>query len=77
MATANFSTLRTIHEGQSFEIVAVRLQRTTGSEPTGILAFFITLPRGLRRANFTKPRQESRKAGTPSMDDLLLSIFFR
>jgi hypothetical protein len=59
------------------EIEPRRVQRTTGSEPTGILAFFVTLPRGQRRANFTMPRQESRKAGTPSMDDLLPSIFFR
>jgi hypothetical protein len=69
---ANFSTQRTIHESQSFEIVPakshmqshtneiapLRVQHTTGREPTGILAFFATLPHGQRRANFTMPRQE-------------------
>jgi hypothetical protein len=53
LATANFSTKRTIHESQSFEIVPVPAQRTTGKEGTGILAFFATLPRGQRRAKFT------------------------
>ncbi len=60
-ATANFSTQRTIHESQSFEIVPVRAKRTTGREATGILAFFATLPRDQRRAKFTMPRQNSRK----------------
>ena len=73
-ATASFSTLRTIHEDQTFTIVPIPVQRTTGSEPTGILAFFATLPRGQRRAKFTMPRPE--RTGTPSMDDLP-SIFFR
>ena len=45
-ATANISTLRTIHENQSFEIVSVRMLRTTGKESTGILALFATLPGG-------------------------------
>jgi hypothetical protein len=56
---ANISTLRTIHENQSFEIVSVHVQRTTGKESTGTLALFATLPGGQRRAKFTMPRQNS------------------
>src|ERR1035441_5756590 len=75
MATADFSTLRTIHEGQSLEIAPVRVNRTTGKEPTGILAFFATLPRGQRRAKFTMPRQESRK-GRYAFDGRSSSVDF-
>jgi hypothetical protein len=39
------------------EISPIQVERTTEDRPTGILAFFITLPGGHRRANFTKPRQ--------------------
>src|ERR1035441_7986617 len=75
MATADFSTLRTIHEGQSLEIAPVRVNRTTGKEPTGILAFFATLPRGQRRAKFTMPRQENRK-GRYAFDGRSSSVDF-
>ena len=54
-ATANFSTQRTIHESQSFEIVLIGAKRTTAGEASGILAFFATLPGGQRRAKFTMP----------------------
>lgn len=74
---ANFSAQRTIHESQSFEIALICAERATGSKPTGILAFFVTLPRGQRRAKFTMPRQESRMGRHVSMDDLLSLIFFR
>ncbi len=49
--------------------------RTTGSEATGILAFFATLPRGQRRAKFTMPRQESRK-GRYAFDGRSSSVDF-
>ena len=57
------------------EIATVPVQRTTGSEPTGILAFFATLPRGQRRAKFTMPRQESRK-GRYAFDGRSSSVDF-
>ena len=53
----------------------VRVQRTTGREPTGILAFFDTLPRGPRHAKFTMPRQESRK-GRYAFDGRSSSVDF-
>jgi hypothetical protein len=71
MALANFATLRTIHENQSSEITRMIANRTTGSEPTGILAFFVTLIRGQRRAKFTMPQPMRRSgSGTPSKADL-------
>jgi hypothetical protein len=39
------------------EIAPIHAERTTEDTPTGILAFFITLPGGHRRAKFTMPRQ--------------------
>jgi hypothetical protein len=52
-------------------------ERTTGRQPTGILALFATLPRGQRRANFTMPRPE-RKKGRYVCDGRSSSVdFFR
>src|ERR1700676_5654948 len=64
-----------IFQNHTSEIEPLRLQRTTGREPTGILAFFATLPRGQRRANFTMPRQDSRK-GRYAFDGRSSSVDF-
>ena len=78
MAMANFTAQRTIHEDQSCKISVMNANRTTGSEPAGILAFFATLPRAHRRAKFTMPRHE-RRSGTDtfSMSNLFPLTFFR
>lgn len=80
MATANLTTLRTIHETlreplNRIEIITA--PGTTGSRSTGILALLATLPGTERRAKFTMPhikRFEDRFFG---MRGLPLSIFFR
>jgi len=77
MATANFTAQRTIHESQSCKNRISQHETCNREGPTGILAFFATLPCGQRRAKFTMPRQEAERAGTPSMNDLLPLIFFR
>jgi hypothetical protein len=49
------------HPNRSSEMGHFCAQHTTGSQTTGILALFATLPGGQRRAKFTMPRQDRLK----------------
>jgi hypothetical protein len=78
MAAANLATQRTIHGIQFSKIERGRAKWTTGSGPTGILAFFATLPRGQRRAKFHGVATIKRKmTGSLPTSDLNSVDFFQ
>ena len=80
MATANFTTLRTIHETLRKPVIRIEIINapgTTGSRSTGILALFATLPGTQPRAKFTMPTSSGSRTVSFGMRGLPLSTFFR
>ena len=67
-ASLAVSSAKAILLNQSRQIDASVGESCNREGATGILAFFATLPRPRRRANFTMPQPEQAKADAPSMN---------